>query len=109
MEISETYSYRHAEAILEKEFPNEREEILYIISSVQWQPKPSPVTRKRDGRIVATLTINQKRTNELFEQEFTAHGWAKHPKIISRSESELVADFKKGPIQVEVQLGNMAR
>ena len=33
----------------------------------------------------------------------------KHPRIVSQSRSRLEADFKKGPIQVEIQFGNMAR
>jgi hypothetical protein len=111
MEIAQTYSYRHAEAILRHEYPVEINEIIEIIRAVNWELLPTPRERRRkgEGRIVATLLINQNATNARFDQEFEARGWQRHPKIVSESESKLVADFKKGPIQVEVQFGNMAR
>jgi hypothetical protein len=109
VQIARTHSYRHAEAIIEKEFPQEWSEILAVISSVQWVPKLPPINRTRNGRVVARLTINQTATNVIFEQAFRDRGWLIHPLIISTSESRLVADFKKGAVQVEVQLGNMAR
>lgn len=108
MQIQQTYSYRHAEAIIEKEFPQERAEILEVISSVQWTPLAQPKTRRR-GRMVLQFTINQIATNTAFNEEFKNRGWGIHPLIVSTSDSRLVADFKKGVIQIEVQFGNMAR
>ena len=109
MEIAQTYSYRHAEAIIEKEFAAEWQEILDVISAVQWVPMAIPRERRRHGRVVAILTIDQIQTNQRFEHQFDSRGWELHPRIVSRAQSQLAADFKKGPIQVEVQLGNMAR
>jgi hypothetical protein len=109
MEIAETYSYRHAEAILEHEYATQMVEIRDIIRAVEWQRLGPPKKRTRKGRIVAVLSINQNATNARFEREFAARGWERHPLIVSSAESHLVADFKKGPIQVEVQFGNMAR
>ena len=109
MEISESYSYRHAEAILERVFASQREEILDVISGVAWVPKPRPVIRRRNGREVANLTLDQRATNLAFDAAFESRDWVKHPQIVSNSPSQLAADFKKGPIQVEVQFGNMAR
>jgi len=79
-----------------------------VIAAVEWQPKVKPKIRIRDGRTVAKLTIDQARTNKVFEQEFTAKDWTLRPQIVSHAESRLAADFKKGVIQVEVQFGNMA-
>jgi len=56
-----------------------------------------------------TLSIDQQATNKAVEKAFKACGWQVHPRIISASDSQLAADFKKGKIQVEVQFGNMAR
>ena len=109
MVVSTTHSYRHAEAIMEKVYAQERQEILDVIASVNWAPMAKPKTRHRAGKVVATLDISQADTNVLFEKEFTNRGWVKHPRIVSQSRSRLEADFKKGPIQVEIQFGNMAR
>lgn len=109
MQIADTYSYRHAEAILEKEYPTEKSEIEHAIQQVEWQPKSKTKVRERQGRIVARLDIDQIQTNVAFVQQFDAMGWAQHPLIVSGAESKLAADFKKGDIQVEVQFGNMAR
>ncbi len=110
MKVAATYSYRHAEAILLHEFAQEMQEITDVIATVQWQASPKgPTPRVRDGRQVAMLSINQAATNREFDREIEQRGWERHPRIVSQSESRLVADFKKGPIQIEVQFGNMAR
>ena len=109
MEIVETYSYRHAEAILEKVFDSQRQEIVEAIQSVAWALKSRPVIRTRNGREVANLTLDQRATNLAFDKEFEDREWIKHPQIVSNAPSQLAADFKKGPVQVEVQFGNMAR
>lgn len=109
MTIQDEISYRHARAILEQEYPEELHEIVDVVHAVAWVPRPSPRERKREGRVVAVLTIDQKSTNKLFEKEFASRQWQKHPRIVTHAASELAADFRKGPIQVEVQLGNMAR
>jgi hypothetical protein len=110
MEIAQTYSYRHAEAILQHEYTQEMDEIKQVISAVEWMPvSDGPVTRKRGGRVVLVKYIDQVNTNKRFGEEFQARGWACHPPIVSATESNLVADFKRGVVQVEVQFGNMAR
>ena len=109
MEIAETYSYRHAEAILAYEYSSERDEILAVISEVSWVRIDPPRIRRRNGLVVATLSINQRRTNGQFDEKFQARGWIRHPRIVSHSQSKLEADYKKSGVQVEVQFGNMAR
>ena len=108
MKIAEQYSYRHAEAILDSEFAQEKAEILECLGGAEWV-RTKPRQREREGRVVATLSINQRKTNAALEEIFRARGWEVHPRIISESASHLAADFKKGKIQVEVQFGNMAR
>lgn len=109
MNIAKAFSYRHAEAILRHEFPNEMAEIEDAINSVQWVPISPPLPRTRKGRLVAVKAIDQKQTNARFDHAFEVRGWEKQPLIVSTAESRLVADFKKNEIQVEVQFGNMAR
>ena len=109
MEISATYSYRHAEAIIAYEYRPERQEILDVIESVSWHPIDPPTVRRRNNRVVATLTINQRRTNDRFDVEFDNRGWIRKPRIVTNSPSQLEADYKKRGVQVEVQFGNMAR
>jgi len=109
MKIAKKFSYRHAEAILEKEYKQGLNEICDVIRAVTWQSKTQSKTRSREGKVVAHLSIDQVRTNELFDHEFKQRGWTVRPRIVSHAESRLVADFKKGVIQVEVQFGNMAR
>lgn len=108
MQVTDAYSYRHAEAILDKEYPAERNEIVTVVSAVEWQRK-EPATKRRRGNRTIILTVDQGRTNQRFAEEFRVRGWEAYPRIISHSESDLQADFRKGKIQVEVQFGNMAR
>jgi Restriction endonuclease BglII len=107
--IVDAYSYRHAEAILKAEFRTERGEIVAALEGTAWVPMAKPKVRKRKGKVVARLTIDQVGTNKAIEAQFAARGWQVRPRIISSSESQLASDFKKGKVQVEVQLGNMAR
>ena len=115
MNIPEKHSYRHAEAIIATEYPEEKKEIIESLQEVSWVLLDPPKVRKRKDtktgkeRIVATLKINQKETNKLIENSFRNRGWDVKPRIISESKSGLESDFRKGPIQVEVQFGNMAR
>ncbi len=109
MKLAKQHSYRHAEAILEKEFAQEKKEIIDCLRRAKWCYLDAPRERKRGGRIVARLTIDQKATNKIVEKMFGAKKWKVRPRIISESESRLEADFKKGKVQVEVQFGNMAR
>jgi len=108
MKIAETFSYRHAEAILDSEYPEEKKDILACLRAAKWA-RTEPRVRKRKGRVVATLSINQAATNKALEALFSKRDWDVHPRIISNAVSQLAADFKKGKIQVEVQFGNMAR
>jgi len=107
--IAQTHSYRHAEAILEVEYPAHTREVKEVLAAVDWQPKAETKSRVREGRVVATLDIDQIATNSLIEKEFEVRGWTPRPRIVSHADSQLAADFKKGPVQVEVQFGNMAR
>jgi len=109
MEIVATHSYRHAESILSKEYPQEQSEILAILRAARWCKKPTPKRRERKGKLVAVLDIRQDATNKKIEEAFRDAGWQIHPRIVSKADSQLAADYKKGVIQVEVQLGNMAR
>lgn len=108
MKIDDTYSYRHAEAILDSEFPSEKADIIACLKNAKWV-RTQPRDRQRKGRVVAKISIMQSKTNKVIEKEFDKRGWEVHPRIISGSTSHLAADFKKGKIQVEVQFGNMAR
>lgn len=109
MKIQERHSYRYAEEILDKAFATEKDEILEVLQSTPFINRADTKVRKREGRVVARLTIDQIATNKELEKAFQKKGWIIKPKIISESESKLEADFKKGKIQVEVQFGNMAR
>lgn len=109
MRIQERHSYRYAEEILDQAFPTEKNEILQVLRSTPFTERATPTLRRRGGRVVANLTIDQVATNRELETAFQQRGWITKPKIISGSQSKLEADFKKGKIQVEVQFGNMAR
>jgi hypothetical protein len=106
IDIAQTYSYRHAESILDAEFAQEKAEILNSIQQCSWAPKPQPKKTKRQKTL---LTIDPRLTNLAIEQAFKGYGWEISPRIISAAKSNLASDFKKGKVQVEVQLGNMAR
>jgi len=109
VKIQERHSYRYAEEILDKAFATEKDEILEVLQSTPFINRADTKVRKREGRVVARLTIDQIATNKQLETAFQEKGWMIKPKIISESESRLEADFKKEKVQVEVQFGNMAR
>jgi len=109
MQIAQTHSYRHAEAILDREFNVEKSDIIVILQSVNFIRLPKPKQRKRGGRIVSVKSISADKTNKRLAEAFKNKHWEVTPKIISGSTSELKADAKKGKVQVEVQFGNMAR
>jgi hypothetical protein len=108
LQINSRFSYRHAQAILDVEFAAELGEVETVLTSVPWSPKR--VRRTRGGKTYS-FSIDQRATNAAIESAFSSlnTGWIKHPNIVSHSESRLVADFKKGKVQVEIQFGNMAR
>jgi len=106
IKIAETLSYRHAEAILQAEYPEEKKEIVDAITSSSWVPKPKAKKTKRQKTL---LTVDQKLTNSDIERSFRQRQWVIRPRIITAAKSNLASDFKKGKVQVEVQLGNMAR
>jgi len=109
MQIAKTHSYRHAEAILDREFAREKADIEGVLKAVDFSRLPHPRQRKRNGRIVSTKFLSADKTNKKLAEIFRAKDWEIAPRIISGSESELRADAKSGKIQVEVQFGNMAR
>jgi hypothetical protein len=109
MQISQTFSYRHAESILSSEYRAETQEIREVIAAAHWVRKPEVKVRTRNERVVATLSIDQIGTNSVIEDLFRERGWIIRPRIVSHAGSHLAADFKKNAIQVEVQFGNMAR
>ena len=101
MQVQERHSYRYAEEILDKAFPTEKNEILHALRSTPFVLRDEPTIRRRGGRIVARLTIDQVATNSQLETAFEQKGWISKPRIISGSESKLEADFKKiktGPL-----------
>jgi hypothetical protein len=109
MKIAARYSYRHALSILEEEFPSELTEVFNVLKSVDFIHLKEKRTRSRGGKVVAVKSISSPETNERISTALKKKGWAITPKIISKSESNLAADAKKGKIQIEVQFGNMAR
>jgi hypothetical protein len=109
MTIAQTYSYRHAEAILRAGFPGEEAEIRTALTAAAWSVIPVR-TRVRGGKTVLSKDIHQDQSNKNIEAQFKAiGGWAVRPLIVSATDSKLRSDFKKGRVQVEVQFGNMAR
>lgn len=109
MKIVSSYSYRHARSILEAEYPAELTDVEVILQEIDFVKQARAIARSRGGRVVATKSLSAPKTNQLIYQALKKHGWNVTPKIISKSESHLAADAKKGKIQLEVQFGNMAR
>lgn len=109
MKIVEKYSYRHAQSILEKEYSTEFFDILKILASVDFVRPAKTKSRSRGGKVVAVKSISAPETNKRLMAALKNKGWETTPRIISKSESNLAADAKKGKIQLEIQFGNMAR
>lgn len=109
MKIAEYYSYRHARAILEAEYPSQLLDVEVMLKDVEFVKQQQAISRSRGGRVVATKSLSAPETNELIYKALKKSGWNVTPRIISKSESHLAADAKKDKIQLEVQFGNMAR
>jgi len=109
MKIVEYYSYRHASAILGAEYSLELQDVETILRDTDFVRQERIISRSRSGRLVATKSLSAPETNKLLYQALKKHGWSVTPRIISKSQSHLAADAKKGKIQLEVQFGNMAR
>ena len=65
------------------------------------------------GRRCFALPVDQRALNSQLDAQFRRRGREVHPRIIAPGsggpETGLAADYRKGRLQVEVQLGNMAR
>ncbi len=109
MKIVGKYSYRHALSILEKEYGTELLEIFEILNLVSFAHPSKVKKRQRGGRVVSIKSISAALTNAQIAKALKTKKWEVTPKIISKSQSNLAADAKKGKIQVEIQFGNMAR
>lgn len=109
MKVVDYYSYRHARSILEAEYPSEFQDVEVILKDIDFVKQKQPISRSRRGRVVATKSLSAPETNKLMYKALKKYGWVVTPRIISKSESHLAADAKKGKVQLEVQFGNMAR
>ena len=103
-----THSYRFADEVLASDaFIQARDEALAILRAVPLlKYGDSPWSRKKPNP-GSKHPIEQAAMNRWIEAEFEDKGWEVHPRIVEGSGLE--ADFKKDRVQVEVQLGNMAR
>lgn len=79
------------------------------LTTTSWIRLANPIPRTRRGKLVSTKMLSAVGTNKALDAAFVSREWTRHPLIVSTSTSRLVADYKKGMIQVEVQFGNMAR
>jgi len=91
-----------------EQFRSLKQEILRILTEASVPQLATPKKRTRDGR-TRTFTTDQDALNKYFDQEFEKKGWEVHPKVTENGVTRIEADFKKGRVQIEIQLGNMAR
>ena len=123
------FAYRYADAVLaHKAFGKAKQEIertLRQASVPLLAPTKGPGAggvkrRKRKplkggpGPRYMYFPVDQKALNSQLDKAFEAVGWHPQPPIVSAArtggpETGLKADYKKGRVQIEVQLGNMAR
>ncbi len=123
--------YRYADAVLShKDFDNAKAEIIGILEDAPVPLlDPEKVTAKGSGGVKRRkrkplrgdhrdryffLPVDQKALNTHLDKAFKNAGWTLQPLIVNpRREgvpaTGLKGDYKKGRLQVEVQLGNMAR
>jgi hypothetical protein len=120
-------SHLYAETIAEGEFRVEWEELLDVLGTVDpplrmaapFTASGRPPTPKRQFRTIggvrryAMFPIDQAAFNALLDRRLRDKGWTRQP--IARGElvagtipNNLLGDFAKGGIFVEVEFGNMA-
>lgn len=125
--ITRTASHLFAETIAEGDFRLEWEELLGVLGTVDpplraaspFTTSGRPPTPKRQFRTIrrdkcyAMFPIDQAAFNQLLDERLRALGWTRQP--IARGElvagpipNNLLGDFAKGGIFVEVEFGNMA-
>jgi hypothetical protein len=124
------FPYRYADAVLDHAtFKDAQQEILAVLSEVQ-APLLNPneldgrrggvKRRKRKGARgdpgdrYFFLPVDQKALNRELDRRFKELDWTLQPRIVevgseTGPRTGLKGDYKKGPLQVEVQFGNMAR
>jgi hypothetical protein len=122
-----TASHLYAQTIAEGDFRSEWEELLDVLGTVDpplraagpYTAAGRPPTPKRQFRTIggvrryAMFPIDQAVFNAVLDQKLRALGWDRQP--IARGElvagpipNNLLGDFAKGGIFVEVEFGNMA-
>jgi hypothetical protein len=122
--------YRYAEAVLDHpNFSQSKGEIRDILEKApaplldpgELDPRRGGVKRRKREPTKANpapryffLPVDQKALNRYLDIEFKRRKWELQPPIVGPDraggpETGLKGDYKKGRLQVEVQLGNMAR
>lgn len=125
--ITRTASHLYAETIAEGDFRDEWEELLDVLGAVDPPLRSAgpftsggrPPTPKRQFRTIggvrryAMFPIDQAAFNSILDGRLRGLGWARQP--IARGDlvagpipNNLLGDFAKGGIFVEVEFGNMA-
>lgn len=118
-----SYDYRYASAVLgHVNFQEARRELLDILRKTKVplldpsKPKGTrgPVKVRTRNKRVRAFPVDQKQLNANLDKAFKRRGWQLQPHIVDPSKPDgpktgLLADYKKGRLQVEVQFGNMAR
>ena len=95
-------NYRYAEQIFESvQLQRTKYEILDIVD------RAPALRRASDSK--SEFDYDPDAMNAWFDEEFKARKWEYHPYVIPDRSTGLQADFKKGPVQVEIQFGNIAR
>ena len=111
----QTYNYRFANEVMDSPaFEVLKKDIFSILEQAPVIALAKPKSRERrdkNGKITMKheFTTDQKAMNSYLDIEFQKKGWEVHPKIIPEMGTNLVADYKKDRVQIEVQFGNMAR
>ena len=122
-----TASHLYAQTIAEGDFRVEWEQLLDVLGTIEPPLRPSspftangrPPTPKRQFRTIggrrrlALFPIEQAAFNNLLDERLRVLGWNRQP--IARGDlvagpipNNLLGDFAKGGIFVEVEFGNMA-
>jgi hypothetical protein len=111
----QVYNYRFANEVLDSPpFEALKKDIFSILEKAPMIELAKPKIRERkdkNGKITIhqKFTTDQKAINSYLDNEFAQKDWEVHPRVIPEKGTNLVADYKKARVQIEVQFGNMAR
>jgi hypothetical protein len=104
----ELHSHRFADVVLNSDYPL-KQEIKQVIAAVSFDAVRAEFKNKNEKRTAAAQPRaqgKQSTINALLKKEFSARGWQTEKNVFNDPENDLVIDFWKRSVGVDVAFNN---